>query len=165
MFPVSGERQFIAAGPMKGERPVSSASTAYSTFDIPDTSGRKRFHKPRSRAGNQVIEHRRDPIGRSLLGQLRALAHVDGLGGNCPLVHKRPNLVEPCGSRRRNAQVHVAEPRRWPTTVERPRSRLMAAASCQRIWARIASKSICLSTIAPSLNRARMPSLMHDHRQ
>ena len=52
MLPVSGALQLKISGAMN-ERPISSASGAYSTLDSPapcSSSGRNRFHRPRSRA-------------------------------------------------------------------------------------------------------------------
>ena len=53
MLPVSGALQFIASGARCGERPMSSASGAYSALVRPGPhsgSGWKRFHRPRERA-------------------------------------------------------------------------------------------------------------------
>ncbi len=50
MLPVSGAAQLIASGAMWMERPVSSASGAYSRLVKPEMSGRKRFQSPRERA-------------------------------------------------------------------------------------------------------------------
>ncbi len=50
MFPVSGAWQLIASGAITGDHPVTSATAAYSRFDRPDSAGRNRFHRPRSRA-------------------------------------------------------------------------------------------------------------------
>ena len=48
MFPVSGAEQFRASGARCGLRPLISANGAYSVTESPDSSGRKRFHKPAS---------------------------------------------------------------------------------------------------------------------
>ena len=50
MLPVLGASQLIASGAMCELQPVISATAAYSTFVMPETSGRNRFHSPRSRA-------------------------------------------------------------------------------------------------------------------
>ena len=50
MLPVLGASQLIASGAMCTEWPVISARVAYSRLVSPDTSGRNRFHSPRSRA-------------------------------------------------------------------------------------------------------------------
>src|SRR3954469_21648609 len=52
MLPVSGAAQLRAAGASRMQRPVSSASGAYCRFvrPAPSAPGRKRFHRPRSRA-------------------------------------------------------------------------------------------------------------------
>ena len=54
MFPVSGAEQLSASGAIHGLRPVISASGAYCRFVSPAPcswiGGRKRFHRPRSRA-------------------------------------------------------------------------------------------------------------------
>ncbi len=48
MFPVSGTWQFIASGARSLLQPDSSASGAYSSCVIPDSAGRKSFHRPRA---------------------------------------------------------------------------------------------------------------------
>ena len=50
MLPVSGAWQFIASGASSLLQPDSSAIGAYSSWVSPDSEGRKRFHRPRSRA-------------------------------------------------------------------------------------------------------------------
>ena len=50
MFPVSGACELIASGAMTGDQPVISETAANSRLEIPDHSGRKRFHRPRRRA-------------------------------------------------------------------------------------------------------------------
>mmetsp|Transcript_2769 Transcript_2769/g.9347 ORF Transcript_2769/g.9347 Transcript_2769/m.9347 type:complete len:207 (-) Transcript_2769:1312-1932(-) len=45
MLPVSGALQLKSSGAQR-QRPISSASVAYSRFVSPDSSGRKRFHRP-----------------------------------------------------------------------------------------------------------------------
>ena len=50
MLPVSGAEQFIASGASSRLQPEISARAAYSSWVRPDSSGRKRFHSPCSRA-------------------------------------------------------------------------------------------------------------------
>ena len=52
MFPVSGAAQLVAAGAIRGLRPMISASGAYCRLvrPAPCSPGRKRFHRPRRRA-------------------------------------------------------------------------------------------------------------------
>ena len=50
MLPVSGAAQLVTSGAISMLQPVSSASGAYSRLDSPDSSGRNRFHRPRSLA-------------------------------------------------------------------------------------------------------------------
>ena len=50
MLPVSGAWQLIASGPRSLLQPESSAIGAYSSWVSPDSEGRNRFHRPRSRA-------------------------------------------------------------------------------------------------------------------
>ena len=47
MLPVSGACELMASGAMTGDQPVISETAANSRFEIPDHSGRKRFHRPR----------------------------------------------------------------------------------------------------------------------
>ena len=47
MLPVSGAWQLKHSEPRR-DRPIISAHFPYSTLDIPETAGRKRFHSPRS---------------------------------------------------------------------------------------------------------------------
>ena len=47
MLPVSGAWQLMASGAITGDHPEISATAAYSRFDNPDISGRKRFHRSR----------------------------------------------------------------------------------------------------------------------
>ena len=50
MLPVSGAAQLIASGASSMLQPDSSAMVAYSSWVSPLSEGRKRFHRPRSRA-------------------------------------------------------------------------------------------------------------------
>ncbi|GAA1518228.1 hypothetical protein GCM10009788_22860 [Nocardioides humi] len=50
MLPVSGAWQLIASGAITGDQPVISAIGAYAALPSPEADGRKRFHRPRSRA-------------------------------------------------------------------------------------------------------------------
>ena len=50
MLPVSGACELIASGAMTGDQPEISDTAANSRLEMPDHSGRKRFHRPRRRA-------------------------------------------------------------------------------------------------------------------
>ncbi len=50
MLPVSGAAVLVASGASAPDQPMISARWAYSTLFRPLTSGRNRFHSPRSRA-------------------------------------------------------------------------------------------------------------------
>jgi hypothetical protein len=45
---VSGAWQLMTSGAMIGDQPEISAIAAYSTFERPDSFGRKRFQSPRA---------------------------------------------------------------------------------------------------------------------
>jgi hypothetical protein len=47
MLPVSGAWQLKTSDPMS-DLPITSAHLPYSTLDMPDTAGRKRFQSPSS---------------------------------------------------------------------------------------------------------------------
>ena len=126
MLPVSGAWQLIASGAITGDQPDTSATGAYSRFDSPETSGRNRFHSPRSRASafSSSTTGRQVPLLRRAAA-LGAERLVPGLRREDLLLEEGAHALGVVGGHGAGCEVHDPHANhnraalRWPNSQSR----------------------------------------------